>query len=183
LFLIRHGEPESAWGDPGGDPSLSAKGHAQAAAARLGAHGPLAAISSPMRRCQETAAPFLFGASATIEQRVSEVATPGDVADRRAWLRRNFPWQDAEARRTWEELDITMREWRERVLAALREIETDAAIFTHFIAINAIVGAAINRRDTIVCRPDHASITEVEMRDGKLHLLRLGVQMSVGDVL
>ena len=60
LFLIRHGEPETAWGDAGDDPGLSPAGQAQAAAAAaaLAAEGTLAVLSSPMRRCQETAAPY-----------------------------------------------------------------------------------------------------------------------------
>src|SRR5688572_27744295 len=96
LFLIRHGEPEAAWGGATADPGLSAAGRDQAAraAAALADLGPLAVVSSPMKRCRETAAPFeaRTGQKALIEPRVSEVVAPSNVRDRRVWLVENFPW-------------------------------------------------------------------------------------------
>jgi len=184
LFLIRHGAPEGAWGGDLADPGLSALGRAQARAAAGRLAGPLLLVSSPMRRCRETAAPAeqTLGLQARIEPRVSEVQAPAGTEDRRAWLAENFPWADGVGRRTWRTLSPGLHDWRAHVLAAAKTIDMDTAIFTHFIAINAIVGAALGREATIVCRPDHASITELAVEDGALRLIGLGVEMNNGEV-
>jgi broad specificity phosphatase PhoE len=61
-------------------------------------------------------------------------------------------------------------------------IRDDSAVFTHFIAINVIAGAALGVEHTIVCTPDHASITEIEVKEGVLRLVRHGAAMRVDDV-
>ena len=183
LFLIRHGEPGAAWGEAD-DPGLSAKGRAQAVQAAEALPAGLAIISSPMSRCRETAAPYeaRLGAPARIDPRVSEVATPAGVADRRAWLQEHFPWRAGAPGRNWATLAPGLHHWRNEVLAAARGIAGDSAVFTHFIAINALVGAALGRADTIVCRPNHASITEIAVSDDELRLIALGESMDGGDV-
>lgn len=186
LFLIRHAEPEAAWGGAEDDPGLSAKGRdqAEAAAAALGGKGALAICSSPLRRCVETAQPFAASQGGTVryDPRVGEVVAPPGTTDRRAWLRANFPWSDPTIRRAWPELDAGLHRWRADALDAVRALESDVAVFSHFIAINAIVGAALGREETIVCRPGHASITELALEDGTLTLVRLGAQMETDDV-
>lgn len=185
LFLIRHGEPEAAWGGPVDDPALSARGReqAQSAADQLARLGTLAASSSPMRRCLETAAPFVeaSGARLVVQPRVSEVATPQGVTDRRHWLQLNFPWRGG-APRLWTTLSPELRAWRDGMLAYVTGLRQDSAIFTHFIAINVITGAALARPETIVCKPDYASITEIEVADGGLRLVRAGAEMTSGEV-
>jgi len=182
LLLIRHAEPEAAWGDADDDPGLSERGRAQAdaAAQALGANGAPAVVSSPLRRCVETAA--AFAAPVRYDQRVGEVRTPPGIADRRAWLHANFPFRDANPSRVWSDLDPVLHEWRTAVLDALRGLSQDTAVFSHFIAINAIVGAALGREQTIVCRPAHASITELSSSDGVLTLVQLGAQIDSDDV-
>ena len=39
----------------------------------------------------------------------------------------------------------------------------DAVIFSHFIAINVVVGAANRSEQVLSFRPDHASVTKVEV--------------------
>jgi broad specificity phosphatase PhoE len=185
LFLIRHGEPEAAWGGAIDDPGLSEAGRkqAEAAAATLSALGELHIISSPMRRCLETAAPYALrrGRTPVIEPRVSEIATPAGVADRRAWLLQNFPWQGGPAR-AWSDLAPELAAWREQMLGYVRALDKDSAVFTHFIAINVIAGAALKRNQTIACKPGYASITEIAVEGGALRLVRLGEEMRVGEV-
>ncbi len=185
LFLIRHGEPESAWGGSADDPGLSNVGwkQAEAAARALSFHRPLQITTSPMRRCQETAAPLArsHGVTPRIEPRVSEVAAPPGTADRRIWLLETFPWRGGPARR-WDDLHPDLKAWRTDVLEWAEELNEDSAVFTHFIAINVIVGAALNRGDTIVCKPAYASITEFDVHNGVLRLVRVGEEMSVGEV-
>jgi broad specificity phosphatase PhoE len=187
LFLIRHGEPQALWGTGAHhDPGLSEAGRVQAARAAqaLAALGQLDIVSSPMKRCRETAAPFeaRVGQAARIEPRVSEVMTPASVADRRAWLRENFPWEQHRAPREWSAVDPALRAWRDKVVSAVLELRQDTAVFSHFIAINAIVGAAMQSLDTIVCAPDYGTITELELRNGALELIRVGERMADGEV-
>jgi broad specificity phosphatase PhoE len=185
LFLIRHGEPEAAWGGPVDDPGLSDRGREQArrAADQLARLGTLAASSSPMRRCLETAAPFAeaSGTRIVLEPRVSEVATPAGVADRRHWLQLNFSWRGGPPR-LWTTLSPELRAWRDGMLAYVMGLRQDSAVFTHFIAINVITGAALARPETIVCKPDYASITELEVANGALRLVSAGAEMTSGEV-
>ncbi len=63
LYLIRHGRPSSTWGGHDDDPGLDAAGLDQARAARdwllsrPEAERPRLVVSSPLRRCRETAVP------------------------------------------------------------------------------------------------------------------------------
>lgn len=185
VLLIRHAEPAAAWGEDD-DPGLSERGLAQAeaAAAQLRALGLKRAASSPMRRCRETAAPFVAaaGLAPAIEARLSEVTNPVGIGDRRVWLAAHFPWRSGLAPRLWTGVDADLRRWRDEVLGGVRALGPDCAVFTHFIAINAIVGAALGRAETIVCRPDHASITEIAVEGDAIALVRLGAEMSEGEV-
>jgi broad specificity phosphatase PhoE len=185
LFLIRHGEPFAAWGGGDPDPGLSEAGRAQAekAVQSLAARGAAHIVSSPMRRCRETAAPFCaqIGVAAEIDVRVSEVATPPGISDRRTWLQSNFPWRGGPGR-SWASLDPGLHRWRKDVLSAVATLPDQTAVFTHFIAINVIVGAALAHENTIVCRPNYASITELVSEDGALHLVSLGEEMVEGEV-
>ena len=67
-----------------------------------------------------------------------------------------------------------MAPFRNRVLGAIRTITTDTVVVTHFLAINAVVGAATND-DRVVCfAPGHCSRTVIEITDGELTLVDLG---------
>ncbi|MFO1018658.1 MAG: histidine phosphatase family protein [Hyphomonadaceae bacterium] len=185
LFLIRHGEAAAAWGGDDHDPGLSELGRSQAeAAARvLAGLGSLRVLCSPMQRCRETSAPYLAKASAEalIEPRVSEVPTPADIADRRLWLQQNFPWRGG-AVRSWREIDARLSPWRQALIECVSSVREDTAVFSHFIAINVVCGAALGRDETIVCKPDYASITELEVSGGRLRLVRHGAEMQAGEV-
>ncbi len=67
LFLIRHGKPAAVWGEADEDPGLDDAGRAQAEAARDHLlslpedQRPRRVVSSPLRRCRETAAPTAEG--------------------------------------------------------------------------------------------------------------------------
>lgn len=182
LFLIRHAEPLAAWGGGDSDPGLSPRGQAQAeaAAVTLRTKGPLVAMSSPMRRCRETA--LAFSAAPSIEARVSEVAAATGITNRQEWLKQNFPWAEGVPRRRWSDASADLRQWRDDVLAAILAVETDTAVFTHFIAINAILSAASGVAETIVARPAHASITEIDTTGGVMRLVRMGAEMDGGEV-
>lgn len=183
IFLIRHGEPEAAWGQAD-DPGLSEAGRRQAELAAEALPAGLRAVTSPMARCRQTAAPYeaRFGGAALVDARVSEVATPAGLSDRRAWLAETFPWRAGSNAREWRTLSPALHEWRDDVWAAVHAADADTAFFTHFIAINAVVGAALGQTQTIVFKPAHASITELALEGGALRVVTLGARMDGGDV-
>jgi len=157
---------------------------AEAAADVLADLPALQAITSPLKRCQETAAPFAarLGAAARIEPRVTEVPSPA-VADRQAWLRATFRGAfDAGAPNGWTACGEEVLRWRDGVIAALSALEEDSAVFTHFVAINAAVSAGLRRDQAIIFKPAHASITELACDDGVLRLVALGADVSGGKV-
>lgn len=186
LFLIRHGEPEAQWGGGPDDPGLSEAGRAQAraAASALAGTGRSRILTSPMRRCRETAAPYaeIVGGEAFVDARFSEVTSPADERDRRDWLRQRFGWRPGDAARDWDGLEPPLQSWRREMLACAGAIRSDTAVFTHFVAINALVGAAQDSARTIVCRPAYASICELACADGALRLVSLGEQSGIGEV-
>jgi broad specificity phosphatase PhoE len=104
------------------------------------------------------------------------------VEDRAAWLQERFPWRDRSKQSSWLTLEPRLHAWRDAMLGFVRVIRDDTAVFTHFIGINVIVGAALGVERTIVCVPDHASITEIEVRGGALRVVRHGAEMQVDDV-
>ncbi|MEI7932787.1 MAG: histidine phosphatase family protein [Alphaproteobacteria bacterium] len=181
LYMIRHGKPNSTWSDNvGPDPGLDATGLAQAdaAAAALLAlpeeFRPLYVVSSPLRRCQETAAPFAraLGVAVEIDPTFTEIPTPANVPheERPAWLRRAFGG-------TWGEMtgDIDYPAWREAIVEGLKSRDR-TAVFSHYVAINAAVSALTGSDAVLAFNPGHCSITSFELRDGVLQLCERGAQ-------
>jgi broad specificity phosphatase PhoE len=172
LVLVRHGRPDGTWGrDP--DPGLDAVGRAEAeaVAAVLAPLGPLPVVVSPLRRTRETAAPLLarWFVEPAIEPGVGELAAPVDARpDHAAWLRILISGRGAEH-------PTVMDPFRARVLRAIRALRADTVVVTHFLAINAVVGAATDD-DRVVCfAPAHCSRTIVDLDErGGLELVELG---------
>jgi broad specificity phosphatase PhoE len=173
LLLVRHAEPAASWQEHD-DPGLSDRGRRQAAelAAGVGDAAPRVVVSSPLARARQTATAFMEGRAEgpRIEPGVGEIPTPADRrADRAAWL------QETMGRR-WDDVDADTRAWRDRVLETLRGMAEDAVIVTHFVAINVAVGATTDDDQVWCCSPAHCSVTELEVDDGALTLLRRGAE-------
>lgn len=172
IYMIRHGEAAADWGSHA-DPGLSERGRAQAEAAAeemdKRASQKLSILSSPLLRCRETAAPLArsWKIDPIIEPRVAEIPSPtGNVRERRTWLR------DIAAG-TWTDVPDLVA-WRQAVIAALLTLQQDTVVFTHYIAINVAIGAALSD-DRIVCfRPDNGSITVFETKGTALILIERG---------
>lgn len=179
LYLVRHAKPAATWGeDP--DPGLDASGHEQArttANALALNRTPLPILTSPLRRCRDTAIPLerLWNRAAELLPSVAEIPSPKlGLAERHAWLQKAMAG-------TWTEMQSTappgspdFLAWRADVVAGIRRLAAPAVIYTHFIAINVIVGAA-RGSDAIVCfRPDHASVTIVDTNASELRVVELG---------
>ena len=174
IYLIRHGEPAGTYGaDP--NPGLTELGTRQAfaAAETLAKAGAKWAITSPLQRSRETAAQFekVMETHARIETGVGEIVTPPGIADRAGWLRgiMGGNWTG-----TGEQLDV----WRQKVLAAVDRVQDETAVFSHFVAINVIVGLLTNDDRVVVFRPGHASITKLARVGSKLKVVELGAEAA-----
>jgi broad specificity phosphatase PhoE len=78
--------------------------------------------------------------------------------------------------RQWRELDDERVRWRDGVLATLLAIDTDTVVTTHYIAINAAVGAATGDDSVVNFHPDNCSCTVLESDQTSLQLVELGRQ-------
>jgi broad specificity phosphatase PhoE len=174
IYLIRHGEPAAGWGAHP-DPGLSELGHRQASAAAetLAEAGAKRAIVSPLQRCRETASPFekAMETHARIEPSVGEIITPAGIEDRAAWLK------DVMVGR-WTGVGPEFDAWRAGVLGAVEKVQDETAVFSHFFAINVIVGLLTGDDRVVIFRPAHCSITKLERRGGKLAIGELGLEAA-----
>jgi len=181
-YMIRHGKPSATWGDQDDDPGLDETGQAQArAAAAIPPALPEPAratrvVRPPPAPPRETAQPFAeaIGAELIIDPRVGEIPTPKAVAhaDRGVWLREAFAgrWSDIRG-------DLDYDAWRHSVAAAVAGYP-GAAVFSHFVAINAAVTAAAGGDLVMGFRPDHCSMQVFEPADGRLILIAKGREAS-----
>jgi broad specificity phosphatase PhoE len=181
LYLIRHARPAASWGEHA-DPGLDATGQQQAEeASRTLAQtlDPVPIYTSPLRRCRETAQPLgrSWQQAAEVLGSVAELPSPPlPVAARREWLRGAMQgtWRDLSDRAPAGSPDYLA--WRQTLLDSLERLPQTSVVFSHFIAINVAVAAALARDDVVCFRPDHASITCVEAENGRLRIIELGRQ-------
>jgi broad specificity phosphatase PhoE len=172
LYLVRHGEPAGTFTDAR-DPGLTDLGRqqAQAAADRLRLLQPKQIVTSPLRRAVETAMPLTFALSIQplVVNEVAEIPTPANMS-----LEHRGEWLRAIMARTWAQTDAELRRWRDNVVDVLTRLQTDTAVYSHFIAINAALGAAIGD-DRVMCfQPAHASVTILETKGRVISLVELG---------
>lgn len=172
-YLVRHGRAAAGW-DSDPDPGLDDLGRMQAegVARRLAPLGPLALVSSPLLRCRETAAPLAgeWGVDARVEPAVAEIPSPEGVAmaDRVEWLR-------AAMAGTWSALGAPYTAFRDGVVAAVAGLGEDTVVCSHFIAINAVIGAAVGDDRLVIRSLDNCSVTVVDVAaDGGLTLVEGG---------
>ena len=183
ITLVRHGQAAAGWGDDL-DPGLSEVGRSQAVATAdaLVATGPLPSVTSPLRRCRETAAPLAqrWGTEALVAPPVGEIPSPAPSAtgDDTAALAARSAWLRAAMQGRWTDLGAEHATWRAGVLEAVAALGTDTVVFSHFIAINVVVGAALGD-DRVVCfAPDNCSWTIVDVEDGRVSIVELGRQAT-----
>ena len=183
LYLIRHGKPASTlWQDE--DPGLDATGLEQARAVRdrlmalPQSERPTCVVSSPLRRCREIAEPTAeaLGVAIEIDLAVGEIPTPAALTgdERPAWLRNTFIG-------TWSQIegDLDYDAWRHAVAKGVTT-RGGTAIFSHYVAINAVV--SLLRGDDRVegVRPDHTSVTVLETDGTTLSLIDMGHEAATG---
>lgn len=185
LFLVRHGRAAAGW-DGHVDPPLDEVGRGQASATaawiveRLRAAGrppsDVDSVTSPLSRCRETAEFFttVGGRVARVEHRIAEIPSPDGVAmaDRVDWLRRVM-------RGTWTDLSRSEGDayarFRSELLGWAAAVRVDTVAFSHFVAINALIGAATDDDRLVIRSLDNASVTTLDVApDGRLSLLEGG---------
>ncbi|HEV7692723.1 MAG TPA: histidine phosphatase family protein [Hyphomonadaceae bacterium] len=174
IYLIRHGEPAASF-SAHPNPGLSELGARQAAEAAeaVATLGAKRAIVSPLQRCRETAAPYekLMETHARIEAGVGEIITPPGIEDRGVWIRSIMGGK-------WSDLGPEFDAWRKGTLAAVEKLQDETAVFSHFVAINAIVGLLTGDDRVVIFKPGHCSITKLTRRSGKLAVLELGSEAA-----
>jgi broad specificity phosphatase PhoE len=184
LYMIRHGRPAAVWGQADEDPGLDEAGRAQALSARDWLLSqpvewrPKRVVSSPLRRCYETAEPTAaaLGVDIEIDPIVGEIPTPAALhpTERASWLREAFQG-------TWGEIrgDLDYDAWRREIVASLRS-RGDTAVFSHYVAINAVVSHLLGEDRVLSFRPDHCSITVLETDGAGLSLVEMGREAMTG---
>lgn len=183
LYLIRHAKPAATYGDSV-DPGLDDKGREQAIAAAnelKSLPNRLPVYTSPLRRCRETAQPLadLWGIQPIVFPEVGEIPSPPlSLQERQAWLRNGMAsdWANLQATAPAGSPDYSV--WRRALVDSLKAMAGDAVIFSHFIAINAAVGAAQGNENVISFRPDHASVTVIHTSNEGLVVHSLGREVG-----
>ena len=175
IRLVRHGRATGGW-DADVDPGLDAVGVAQAAALaeQLGPlvdAGPVDLVTSPMRRCRETAAALAarWGVAPEVEPLVTEIPSPEGVE-----VGRRVPWLRAAMTGTWTALGPPYTAYRDAVAGYVAARRTDTVIVSHFVAINAVIGACTGDDRLVIRSLDNASVTVVETSADGMVLVRGG---------
>jgi broad specificity phosphatase PhoE len=145
-------------------------------ASALQSIGPQPIVASPLRRCRETAAALadLWGVEPSIDDRVGEIVSPSDHAG----LTARSEWLRGAMQGTWSALGAEHHAWRNAVVDRVRACDEDTVIHSHFVAINAVVGAALGD-DRLVCfAPDNCSWTVIDVDGLDLRVVELGRQAT-----
>ena len=135
-------------------------------------------VSSPLRRCRETAelTAEVLGAPLVVDDAVGEIPTPKMIAAaaRPAWLQAAFEgtWRESEG-------DLDFGAWRRGVTRTLIR-RGNTAVFSHFVAINAVVSSLTGDERVVCFRPDHTSITVLETDGDRVTLVARGSEPSTG---
>jgi broad specificity phosphatase PhoE len=176
IALVRHGRASAGW-DTAVDPGLDDLGRKQAdeTAKKLDlifAGQPVQIISSPLLRCQQTAKPFadLRTTPVRVCDEVAEIPSPNGVemSGRVDWLR-------AAMQGTWAELGGEYVEFRDSVVKFVQALETSTVVFSHFIAINAVIGSLIGDDRLVIRSLDNCSITLLDRGSaGNLRIAQTG---------
>ena len=174
IYLVRHGEAAAGWGSHP-NPGLSDTGQSQAnaVAETLVSLDLRHAFTSPMHRCQETGAPFAdrSGLALSITPEVTEIPTPNDIEDRVTWLRALMSGE-------WAAAPDMVQDWRTRLIDCVQNLPANSVVFTHFVAINAIVGHLEGTDAVTVFRPNYCSLTKIDNQSGALSLIARGKSLE-----
>ena len=177
IYMVRHGRAAAGWNvDP--DPALDEQGRSQslAVASQLSPLGPLPVMSSPLLRCQQTAFPLAtaWKQNVTIEPMVGEIPSPEGYS-----LETRSEWLRAAMATTWsavaQESGAHYAEYHTNIAKTVAALTTDTVIFSHFIAINAVIGAATNDDRVLIHHLENCSVSVFDTDGaGGLKLIEVG---------
>ena len=183
IYMIRHGKAAAGW-DGDADPGLNELGLAQAEAVTKKVQAlvatPVSIYSSPLKRCQETAAPLAaaWGVTPQIEAGVGEIPPPlEDLTARTDWLRRVMAgtWEGLYRDAVSVESGVDFRGWNDNVVNTLNAFKGEAVvIFSHFIALNAAYCAATGAADVVSFAPENCSLSIFDTDGTSLLLVAQG---------
>ncbi len=181
IYLVRHGQAAAGWNQDL-DPPLSEKGQQQAeqvsdSLVRLIPNiDETQCISSPIKRAHETAGYFSRkqNKAINIEARVAEIPSPTNELNER------MPWLMQVMKSQWSVLSPELNQWRQDCIDYVLSLEQDSVIFSHYIAINVLIGHC-NQDDRVISyNPDNCSIHQFEITDSEkgreLSIVELGTQ-------
>ena len=113
-----------------------------------------------------------WGVVPTVESVVAEIPSPDGVpmGERVAWLRQAMAGE-------WAALGSRYTDYRDAVAAWIAARDEDMVVFSHFVAINAAIGAATGDDRLLIASLDNCSVTTFEVDGaGGLRLVELGSQ-------
>lgn len=183
IYMIRHGKAAAGW-DGDADPGLNELGRAQAEAVAKKVQAllatPVPIYSSPLKRCQETAALLAaaWGVTPQTEAGVGEIPPPlEDLTERTQWLRRVMAgtWEGLYRDAVSVESGVDFRGWNDNVVNTLNAFKGEAVvIFSHFIALNAAYCAATGAADVVSFAPENCSLSIFDTDGTSLSLVAQG---------
>lgn len=183
IYMIRHGKAAAGW-DGDADPGLNQLGRTQAESVAKKVQAlvatPVPIYSSPLKRCQETAAPLAaaWGVTPQIEAGVGEIPPPlEDLTERTQWLRRVMAgtWEGLYRDAVSVESGVDFRGWNDNVVNTLNAFKGEAVvIFSHFIALNAAYCAATGAADVVSFAPENCSLSIFDTDGTSLSLVAQG---------
>ena len=77
---------------------------------------------------------------------------------------------------TWADVGADYSVWRDSVVARLRAIDEDTVVVSHFVAINAAIGAVMGTDQIVIAALDNCSQTVTDVVDGRLVLVEQGFE-------
>jgi broad specificity phosphatase PhoE len=180
IYMVRHGHAAAGFGEDM-DPGLDDLGRtqAQAVAEKLKGLGPRLILSSPLRRCRETSAPLarLWDRMPVIEPAIAEIPSPKGMS-----LEARVGWLRSLMAGSWRDVPPDLAQWREACVAAVAALKEDAVVFSHYVAINVLMGTAVADDRVVVFSPENCSVTVFDNTGGKLRLLEKGGEASLTKV-
>ena len=105
----------------------------------------------------------------TIVPAVAEIPSPEGVP-----MGERVPWLRQAMAGSWSDLGERYTDFRDGIVDHLLAVTEDTVVFSHFIAINAVIGAATDDDRLVIASLDNCSITIVDVVDGALRLVETG---------
>jgi broad specificity phosphatase PhoE len=89
------------------------------------------------------------------------------MQDRVGWLREAMTG-------TWSDLGSHYSNYRDQVVARVAACTTDTVIFSHFVAINSVIGACLDDDRLVIRSLDNCSVTVVDVSAEGIVLVEAG---------